>query len=478
MRKHVLALDLGTTKTKAVVLGPEAEVLGEAQAAARWELPGPGRIEQDPEALWALTLGVTEDALRRTGVAASELAAIGITGQRASFVVWDRRTGRPLSPVVGWQDARGAARAEALTAAGHPMMHVQSAAKLEAVLEDVLASEPGARDHWVFGDVPSFVIHRLTGGRHVTDASLAQATAYLDPITGEWNQPLLQLQQLDPERFPQVLSTRDHFGTTTSRILGAEVPILAAIGDQQAACWAQRCEAPGTAKVTYGTSAIANICTGTAAPPGAGGYPLLMWRIDGVDSWGLEGMVVTAGAVLDHLVRLGVLPGVDAVDEIAASAPDAGGVHLLPAFEGLGTPFMDPHRTGTVVGLRLGSTPGHLVRAALDGIAFRVRQVIEALAARSGVPVSAIRADGGASASDALMQAQSDATGAIVERLEPRDAAAYGAGLLAGQQAGLWPDAAPPGGRRVDRAFEPRGSAAERDGRFAAWREAFALRWA
>lgn len=458
-----------------MVLGPCAEVLGEAGASARWESPGPGRLEQDPEALWARTLAVAVDALRRAGVAASELVAIGLTGQRASFVTWDRRTGRPLSPIIGWQDARGATRAEELTAAGHPTMHVQCAAKLEAVVDEALASDPSAHDRWVFGDVISFLIHRLTGGQHAIDATLAQATGYLDPTTGEWSQPLLQLQHLDPARFPRVLPTRGHFGTTTRRVLGAEVPILAALGDQQAACWAQRCDAPGACKVTFGTSAIADICTGVGAPPGVGAYPVLLWLLDGVETWGLEGMVVTAGAVLEHLERLGVLPSVEAVDAVAATAPDAGGVQLLPAFEGLGSPFMDPRRSGTVTGLRLGSTPGQLVRAALDGIAYRVRQVIEALEAQSGVAVSGVRADGGASASDALMQAQADATGLVVERLEPRDATAYGAGLMAGQQAGLWPEAAAPGGRRVDRAFEPTCSAGERDGRFAAWREAFAL---
>ncbi len=473
---EILAIDVGTTTVHAMTIGSDGRHCGHGSAHCELSYPGPGLVEQDTGGLYDAVCLAIGGALRDSNTERADLVGIGITGQRASLVVWEPSSMKAAHPMVSWQDLRGAKRALELQEAGFLLMHIQPVCKLEAVIDAIPDGRARMKSGtMVWGDVPSYVMARLSGGAiHATDAGHAQATAYYDYEHGSWDARLLELQNLEERFFPTMLDSQGSFGETSAEVFGAKVPILALLGDQQSALFAQSCRTPGQGKVTYGTSATANVHTGELTTKG--GFPVLMWRRDAADTYGLEGMVLTAGATFEHLVDLGVLDDVTSLGDVGGSVSDTQGVHMLPAQQGLGWPYMDPERLASIHGMTRGTTAAHIARAAMEGVAFRVRQVLDHQYGESQLPrPDALRVDGGASCNDALMQIQANVLGTPVERMSPIEATVHGVGLMAGIAAGLWDDASVRELRRVDRTFVPAWSEDERQGRFSAWCDACRL---
>lgn len=479
MPESLLAIDAGTTSVRVLLVGLDGTMHARVRETLPINYPGPGRVEQDAEHIWRTTQLLMQAALREANVRASDVAAIGVTTQRASCVVWERATGRALTPLISWQDLRGIARAESLQQAGFFVMPQSAAAKLESALESI----PHGRHRvdageLAWGNIDSYLVYRLSGGSvHATDLSQACATAYLDFETGGWNGQLLKLQGLPEALFPKLVDTSAPMGESAADGLGSSVPIAAIVGDQQSAAIAEGVRAPGDGKVTYGTSATANVHTGSDVALLPGTYPLVLQRARGATEYCVEGMVITAGAVVDWLSGgIGLLDDPARAAEVGADAEDSGGVFVLPAFQGLGSPYGDATRRGMITGLTRGTRREHLVLATLEGIAFRVRDVLDAIYGGLGsTPPATLRADGGASANDLLMQLQADALGRPVERMAPLEASGFGAALLAGAGIGLFSPADLVSLRRVDRVFEPRLSEYERAAKYEAWRTACGL---
>ncbi len=478
MPEALLAIDAGTTSVRVLIAGLDGRIHASVRETLPIVYPAPGRVEQDAERIWSTAQTLARAALREARLVVSDVAAIGITTQRASCVVWDRATGRALSPLVSWQDLRGADRSAELRAAGFFVMPQSAAAKLELVLDTIPHGRRRAEaGELAWGNIDSYLAFRLSGGAiHATDRSQACTTAYLDAETGGWSAPLLDLQRLPLCFFPKLVDTWGVIGDCATEVLGAPVPIAAIVGDQQSAAIAQDCRAPGLGKVTYGTSATANVHTGPEIRTVPGTYPLVLSHARNVTEFCVEGMVITAGAALDWLAGTGLLDSPSQAGALGAAVDDSGGVSILPALQGLGTPHGDHQRRGLINGISRGTRREHLARAMLEGIAFRVRNVLDAI--YSGLAVhrpGALRADGGASANDLLMQLQADTLGCAVERMAPIEASAFGAALLAGVGAGVLSTADIGALRQVDRSFEPRGTQDERDARYAAWRAACSL---
>jgi len=479
MPEALLAIDAGTTSVRVLLFGADGGVRARVRETLPIHYPAPGRVEQDAELIFETTQLLMRAALRTAALRAEDIAGIGVTSQRASCVVWERATGRALTPLISWQDLRGTERSAQLRDEGFFVMPQSAAAKLESALDGIPQGRRRAESGEIaWGNIDSYLVFRLSGGTiHATDPSQACATAYFDYATGTWDAALMKLQRLPEPFFPRLVDTSGVLGLTAREVLGAPVPIAAIVGDQQSAAIAQGCRAPGDGKVTYGTSATANVHTGSKPMVVRGTYPLALRRVDGETEFCIEGMVITAGAVLDWLSGgLGLLDDPAQANVIGAEAEDNGGVFVLPALQGLGSPHGDTERRGLITGLSRGTRKEHLVRAMLEGIAFRVRDVLDAIYVGAQLPrPAALRADGGASANDLLMQLQADALGQPVERMQPIEATAFGAALLAGIGVGLVSPTAWASLRRVDRAFLPRLGTDERNQRFAAWRSACGL---
>jgi glycerol kinase len=415
-------------------------------------------------------------AIQDAGIAVDDLLAIGITGQRATTIIWERATGKALGPAVIWQDQRGAQRAQELVAQGFFVNAITPASKMESIL----ASIPGGhkrmlRGELAWGNVDSFLAWRLSGGGfHATDCSNACATGYFDLFAGDWNPKLIETQGLDLTMFPALVDTAGSLATTTRISIGA------IIGDQQSAAYGQGCLVPGEGKVTFGTSGTCNINTGQEIMVSAllaGAYPLVLWRRAGETVYCLEGMVITAGAVFEWLARgLGLIENPAASASMAAKFPDSHGVYFLPALQGLGSPHAQPERHAFFGGLTSGAQAPHFVRAAMEGVAFRVREMLDRLYEDPGLARPALlKVDGGAAANDLLMQIQANVLGCPVERMNPTEATAYGAALLAGEACGIWDEGMARDLRQVDRVFESQWSEDERQSRFSTWRQACGL---
>lgn len=473
MAEAVLALDAGTTSVRALIIGVNGAVLAHAREGYTLQYPAPGLVEQDAEALWTTTRGVIETALRDAKLTAGDLAAVGITSQRSCVIVWDRATGQTLAPLVSWQDLRGAARADELQREGYFVLPQTAASKVEAVLDGIDGGRDRlARGELAWGNVDTFLAWRLSDGQtFATDPSQACTTGYYDHMTGAWDPTLIELQGLTPECFPTIVDTAGELGRCATSVLGAEVLIGAIIGDQQGAAVAQGCVAPGDGKVTFGTSGTCNVHTGTQIVAAQGAYPLVLSRRAGETLYCLEGMVITAGAVFDWLANgLGLFGAPKDAAALAASVPDSHGVFVLPALQGLGSPHADPTRHALIGGLTRGATRAHVVRAAMEGVAFRVREMLDRVYADADLPrPDVVPVDGGAAANDVFLQIQADVFGRPVERMAPLEATAFGAAMLAGQSGGMWDAQAAGALRRVDRTFEPTWSADERETRFTAW---------
>jgi glycerol kinase len=464
----VLALDQGTTSSRALVFDHGGAVRGMAQREFRQIYPEPGWVEHDPTEIWGTQSGVMHEALAKAGIAGRDVAAIGITNQRETTLLWERATGRPLANAIVWQDRRTAPDCDALRAAGHEAMLVGktglvldayfSATKLKWLLDHVSgARDRAARGELAFGTIDAWLVWKLTGGAsHVTDASNASRTLLYNIHTRTWDDELLALFDIPREVLPRIVSSSETIAMTT--LGGASVPIAGIAGDQQAALFGQACHEPGLAKNTYGTGCFLLLNTGASAVPSKNRLlTTVAWDLGGALSYALEGSVFIGGAAVQWLRDgLKLIRTAADVEALAASESDNGGVYMVPAFAGLGAPHWDAYARGAIFGLTRGSTGGHLARAVLESIAFQSADVLLAMEKDAGVALTELRVDGAAAANQLLMQFQADLLGVPVVRPEVLETTALGAAYLAGLAVGYWKDAAEVrANRRVARFFEP-----------------------
>jgi glycerol kinase len=450
--KYILALDQGTTSSRALLLGPDGRVHGQAQTPIRQIFPKPGWVEHDPVEIWSSQFGVAMEALAQANAGARSVAAIGITNQRETTILWDRKTGEPISNAIVWQDRRTSAFCDQLRADGHESLIQQktglvidayfSASKIRWMLDNMPGVRQRAqRGELAFGTVDSWLIWKLTdGGRHVTDVTNASRTMLFNIHSGQWDQELLALLDIPASLLPEVVSSSEVCGKTTGVL--ESIPIAGIAGDQHAALFGQMCMQPGMVKCTYGTGAFMLMNTGEK--PVTSQRKLLTtiaWRMGGRTIFALEGSIFIAGAVVQWLRdELQIIRSAEEIEALAASVPDSGGVYLVPAFSGLGAPHWDQYARGAIVGLTRGTNRGHIARAALDGIAFQVADVLAAMQSDSGVALQELRVDGGAACNNLLMQIQADLLGVLVTRPSVPETTVLGATYLAGLAVGYWPD--------------------------------------
>ena len=464
----IIALDQGTTSSRAIVFDHGGNVRAAAQREFSQLFPQPGWVEHDPAEIWASQSTVLNEALARARVGPRDIAAIGITNQRETTIVWERATGRPIANAIVWQDRRTAPLCDELRAAGHaPLFARKTGLVLDAYfsgtkLKWLLDNIPGARaraqrGELAFGTVDTWLVWQLTGGRvHCTDPSNASRTLLFDIHLGAWDDELLSLLDVPREVLPQVVPSSGVCGYAT--LDGTEVPIAGIGGDQQAALFGQACLAPGMAKNTYGTGCFLLLNTGKEAVASRNNLlTTIAWQRDGATDYALEGSVFIAGAVVQWLRDgLKLIEKSSDVEALAASVPDNGGVFLVPAFAGLGAPHWDAYARGAIFGLTRGATGGHVARAALESIAFQSADVLAAMQRDAGIALTELRVDGGATVNDALMQFQCDLLGVPVVRPRVRETTALGAAYLAGLAIGYWrSDADIAANWQVDRRFEP-----------------------
>jgi glycerol kinase len=464
----ILALDQGTTSSRAIVFDHAGTVCAVAQHEFRQIFPQPGWVEHDPTEIWATQSGVLHGALAKAGIGARDLAAIGITNQRETTVVWERATGRPVANAIVWQDRRTAGICDTLREAGHaPTITAKTGLVLDAYfsgtkLKWLLDNVPGARaraeaGELAFGTIDSWLVWQLTGGRvHVTDASNASRTMLYDIHRGEWDAELCTLLGIPRSMLPEVVASS---GVCAHAALGGvDVPIAGIAGDQQAALFGQACHAPGLAKNTYGTGCFLLLNTGRNAVTSRNNLlTTVAWMRDHATEYALEGSVFIGGAVVQWLRDgLKIIRHAEEVESLAASVPDNGGVYFVPAFAGLGAPHWDAYARGTVIGLTRGATGGHLARAALESIAYQSADVLAAMERDAAITLSELRVDGGATANNLLMQFQADILGVPVVRPKVHETTALGAAYLAGLAVDYWQsDADVRANWQVDRRFEP-----------------------
>ncbi|HWB61736.1 MAG TPA: glycerol kinase GlpK [Chthoniobacteraceae bacterium] len=468
--KYILALDQGTTSSRAIVFDREGAICGVAQQEFRQIFPQPGWVEHDAEEIWASQHAVAAEAVQRAKITQGELAAIGITNQRETTIIWDRETGAPVYNAIVWQDRRTAAICERLASVGLATMFQEktglvidpyfSGTKIKWLLDNVPeVRERADEGKLAFGTVDSWLVWKLSGGkRHVTDVSNASRTLLFNIHTGEWDHDLLAALDIPRSLLPQVVPSSEMVAATGQGTFMPGVPISGMAGDQQAALFGQACFQPGMAKNTYGTGCFMLMSTGPQVR--VSGNQLLStvaWRTGGVTEYALEGSVFIAGAVVQWLRDgLGIIKNSPDVEALAASVPDNGGVYLVPAFSGLGAPHWDPYARGSISGLTRGATAAHIARAALESIAYQSHDALKAMERDSGTTLKELRVDGGASLNNLLMQFQADLLQVPVVRPKITETTALGAAYLAGLAVGFWSGRDEIAGQwSVDRRFEP-----------------------
>lgn len=451
---YVLALDQGTTSSRAILFDHDGRIRGVAQEEFEQHFPRPGWVEHDPEEIWTSQRGVARRVLEEQDVDPADLEGIGITNQRETTLLWDRTTGDPVSRAIVWQDRRTSGFCDRLaerglaerirSKTGLVIDPYFAGTKLRWMLEHVDgARERAEAGELAFGTVDSWLVWKLTGGReHLTDVTNASRTLLFDIHDGAWDPDLLELLDVPREVLPEVRPSSEVYAESDPGVLGASVPVAGIAGDQQAALFGQVCTSPGMAKNTYGTGCFLLMNTGTDAV--ASEHDLLTtvaWQQDGPIEYALEGSIFVAGAAVQWLRDgLGIIDSAEEIEELAASVESSDGVYLVPAFAGLGAPHWDPYARGTLVGMTRGTTDAHVARATLEGIAHQVTDVVEAMAADSGIDLTELRADGGAAANDLLMQMQADMLGEEVVRPAVAETTALGAAYLAGLATGFWAD--------------------------------------
>jgi glycerol kinase len=487
MARYILAIDQGTTSSRAVLFDDEGRPRGLGQRSFPQVFPRPGLVEQDPNDIWQSVVDSVQEALGDGGTRLQDLAAIGITNQRETTVVWDRGNGRPIHNAIVWQDRRTSDSIDRLRSDGaEPDVRERTGLVLDAYfsaskLKWILDSVDGARSlaevgRLAFGTVDAWLIWRLTGGRtFVTDVTNASRTMLFNIHDLAWDPVLLDLFAVPAEMLPEVRGSSEIVGTTALEVVGAEVPISGIAGDQQAATFGHLCFAEGSAKNTYGTGSFLVLPTGeTCVESRHNLLSTIAWKRGAGVTYALEGSIFTTGAAIDWLVDgIGLLASPAEVSDLASSVPDAGGVCFVPALAGLGAPHWDQYARGTLIGLTRATTKAHIARATLEGIAYQVCDVVKALASDAGRALSELRVDGGVSRSDFLMQFQADLLGAPVVRPQMGEMTSRGAAFLAGLATDFWADLdAITGLPRAEDTFEPGMPASERDRLLERWQAA------
>ncbi|MDG1168244.1 MAG: glycerol kinase GlpK [Sulfitobacter sp.] len=488
---HILAIDQGTTSSRALVFDKDIQVKATAQQEFAQHFPHSGWVEHDPADLWSTTVQTCRDAIAKAGLQASDISAIGITNQRETTLVWDAQTGTPIHNAIVWQDRRTADYCRSLRDAGHDQMITAktglladpyfSGTKLKWILDNVDgARERAAKGELLFGTVDCFLIWKLTNGTaHVTDATNAARTLLYDIHAGEWSRTICDLFDIPMAMLPQVKDCAANFGTTAPEHLGAALPILGVAGDQQAATIGQACFKPGMLKSTYGTGCFALLNTGDT--PVASNNRLLTtiaYQLDGKPTYALEGSIFVAGAVVQWLRDgLGIIQNAADTSAMAVQADPQQDVIIVPAFTGLGAPYWNAECRGAVYGLTRNSGPAEFARAALESVGFQTRDLLEAMRAdwQGHGSDATLRVDGGMSANDRAMQFLSDIINAPVDRPHVVETTAMGAAWLAGQRAGIYPDMAGFAENwAVERSFTPDMTADKRAARYGRWQRAVA----
>ncbi|MBR7182245.1 MAG: glycerol kinase GlpK [Clostridia bacterium] len=489
MPRFLMALDQGTTSSRAIIFNRNCCAVATASQTFTQHFPQNGWVEHDPEEIFESQLTCARRVLAEASCSPADIAAIGITNQRETVVVWEKESGRAIAHAIVWQCRRTAERCDALRAAGYeemvraktglPIDPYFSATKLAWLLDNTPgARERAARGELLFGTIDCFLIYRLTGGRvHATDPSNAARTLLFNIHTMSWDDELLTLFNIPAAMLPQVLPSSGLFGTTDPALLGAEIPITGVAGDQQAALFGQCCFEKGQAKNTYGTGGFLLMQTGER--PIASSHGLLTtvgWQIGKEVSYVLEGSVFICGAAIQWLRDgLGLLSSSRESEAVAASVPDTDGVYFVPALTGLGSPYWDPYARGTIVGITRATTRAHIVRATLEAMAFQTADLLEAMHRDTGFPLRTLRVDGGASENNLLLALQSDLSGLTIERPACVESTALGAALLAGLGCGFYRDLSEIAAiNRPEASFTPSIDEAARAKRLSAWHSAVA----
>lgn len=452
MPNYILSLDQGTTSSRSILFDHQGNIVAMAQQEFTQHFPQPGWVEHSALEIWETQLQTAREVMQKTGIAASDIAAIGITNQRETTVVWDRETGFPIYNAIVWQDRRTADTCDALKQAGYaPLLQQKTGLVIDAYFSGtkiswILDNVSGARERanagqLCFGTIDTWLLWKLTRGAvHATDVSNASRTLLCNIETGQWDGELQDILRVPGNILPQIRSSSEIYGHTT--LLGDQtpIPIAGIAGDQQAALFGQMCTAPGMVKNTYGTGCFMLMNTGEHRVPSANNLlTTIAWKIDGITHYALEGSVFIGGAVVQWLRDgLGIIQQSVDIEALAAKVPDNGGVYVVPAFAGLGAPFWNPHARGSITGLSRGSSAAHVARAAIESIAYQTRDVLKAMEADSGIQIRELRVDGGASANNLLMQFQSDILNTQTVSPTVTETTALGAAYLAGLAVGFW----------------------------------------
>ncbi len=501
MSRCILALDQGTTSSRAIVFNQAGEIEGIAQKEFRQIFPQPAWVEHDPEQIWSTQLSVARAALKKAGRSAEDVAGIGITNQRETTVIWNRRTGEPIHNAIVWQDRRTSAECDKLRKSKHASAFRErtglvidayfSGTKIAWLLEHVPgAKKLAASGDLAFGTIDSWLVWKLTGGKaaggavHLTDVTNASRTMIYDIHKGDWDDELLKVLGIPRAVLPEVRSSSEVYAESAKGLFGKPIPIAGIAGDQQAALFGQMCAKPGMVKNTYGTGCFMLMNTGTKPKASQNNLvTTIAWKLGKQKTeYALEGSVFIAGAAIQWLRDgLKIIKSAPEVEKLAMQVEDNGGVYLVPAFSGLGAPHWDQYARGTIVGLTRGSTNAHIARAALESIAFQVADVLDAMRQDSGLKISSLRVDGGAAVNNLLMQFQADMLGVPVVRPRMFETTALGAAYLSGLAVGFWKSREQIDAQwQIDRTFEPAMKKSEVERLRAGWKKGLerARRWA
>jgi len=492
--KYIMALAQGTTSSRAIIFDENGTIKGVTNREFTQIYPKPGWVEHDPMEIWGSQIGVAREVLSKSGLTPSDIAAIGITNQRETTIVWDKNTGKPVYNAIVWQCRRTAPICDELKAKGLTETIREktglvidayfSGTKIKWILDNVEgAREKAEKGELLFGNVDTWLIWNLTGGKvHVTDYSNASRTMLFNIHTLDWDDDILAELNIPRAMLPKVMPSSHVYGYTTSEVFGGEVPIAGDAGDQQAALFGQACYSPGMAKNTYGTGCFMLMNTGEKAVKSESGLlTTIAWGVNGKVEYALEGSIFIAGAVVQWLRdELRILDNAAQSEELATKVQDNNGVYLVPAFVGLGAPYWDMYARGTIVGLTRGAKREHIVRAALESICYQTRDVLEAMQKDSGITLKNLKVDGGAVANNFLMQFQSDILGVPVDRPKVIETTALGAAYLAGLAVGYWKDKDDIASKwQIDRTFQPEMDSENREKLYKGWKKAVerALNW-
>lgn len=487
MAKYVMALDAGTTSNRCILFNEAGEICSVVQKEFPQYFPKPGWVEHDAREIWSTQIGVAVEAMMLAGASAGDIAAIGITNQRETTIVWDRQTGEPVCPAIVWQCRRTSEYCDALRAKGLTEIFREktglvidayfSGTKLKWILDHVEgARERAEKGELLFGTVETWLIWKLTKGKvHVTDYSNASRTMLFNIQTLSWDEEILRELEIPAGMLPEVKPSSCVYGRTDPSFFGGEIPIAGAAGDQQAALFGQTCFRPGEAKNTYGTGCFLLMNTGAKPVFSQNGLvTTIAWGLDGKVTYALEGSVFVAGAAIQWLRdEMKLIASASESEEAALRVEDTAGCYVIPAFTGLGAPYWDQYARGAIVGLTRGVNRDHIIRAALESLAYQTADVIRSMEADAGIPLSTLKVDGGASANNFIMQFQADIVGAPVKRPACVETTALGAAYLAGLAVGYWPDKdAVLENWRTDRVFEARMEEGKRRQKMQGWQKA------